>query len=285
MIKLCHENSPKVLDKLRSGEIDSLELSTSNLVDDIILSMQTSGILLCLKNGIPDKRAHNTVIPFDLVWALAIAAKMKVKTSLTDIPHAITDHRTLAKLGYTLISDNGLGNDLMRESSLRFLLGKYDPKEFFEYYNTVFQDFIALKLNIKPNIHILDCTDIEVNYKNEHYEKAGITISKHGGNARGYKLSTLRGIYQDAGVIEEIRFGAINIHDLTLSEDMLKTTKVFNKGDILINDRGFMSRELMNYLKTERGVDTYIPLRENMNAMDYAIRLAKKGGEWQDHPK
>jgi hypothetical protein len=78
-------------------------------------------------------------------------------------------------------------------------------------------------------------------------------------------------------VIEEIRFGAINIHDLTLSEDMLKTTKVFNKGDILINDRGFMSRELMNYLKTERGVDTYIPLRENMNAMDHRLRCPETG--------
>lgn len=143
MIKMCHENKPKVLEKLRTGEIDSIALSQTNLVDDILLSMHSSNILQCLKNGIPDKRAHNTVIPFDLVWALSIAAKMKVKTSLTDIPHAITDHRTLGKLGYNLVGDDGVGNDLMRESSLRFLLGKYDPTEFINYYNTVYQDYIA----------------------------------------------------------------------------------------------------------------------------------------------
>jgi len=284
MVKLCHENRLKVLEKLRSGDIDSIALSQTNLVDDIILAMQSSDILQCLKNGIPDKRAHNTVIPFDLVWALAIAAKMKVRTSLTDIPHAITDHRTLAKLGYTLVSDDGVGNDLMRESSLRFLLGKYDPAEFIAYYNTVYQDYISPIKDIKPNIHILDCTDLEVNYTNDHYEKSGIAISKNGGYARGYKLATLRGIYQDTGVIEEIKLGAINTHDLALSEDMLKNTKVFNRSDILINDRGFISRDLINYLKIVRGVDTYVPLRKNMDAFDYAVRLAKMGGEWQAHP-
>ncbi|MFA5313922.1 MAG: transposase [Methanomassiliicoccales archaeon] len=284
MIKLCHENRPKVLEKLRSGEIDSIALSTTNLVDDIILAMHSSNILQSLKNGIPDKRAHNTVIPFDLVWALAIAAKMKVKTSLTDIPHAITDHRTLAKLGYTLVSDDGVGNDLMRESSLRFLLGKYDPAEFINYYNTVFQDYIAPIKNIKPNIHILDATDLEVNYTNEHYENSGIAVSKNGGYARGYKLATLRGVYQDTGVIEEIQLGAINTHDLTLSEKMLRTTKVFNRGDILINDRGFISRDLINYLKTVRGVDTYIPLRKNMASYEAAVMMAVEGGEWQPHP-
>ena len=30
-------------------------------------------------------------------------------------------------------------------------------------------------LNIEPNIHILDCTDLEVNFKNSNYEMSGIS--------------------------------------------------------------------------------------------------------------
>ena len=68
-------------------------------------------------------------------------------------------------------------------------------------------------------------------------------------------MSTLRGIVNDTGIIEDIRFGSIEVHDLSLSEDMVKTSPMLKPGDILINDRGFISRDLMNYLKTERKVE------------------------------
>ncbi len=55
-------------------------------------------------------------------------------------------------------------------------------------------------------------------------------------------------------------------------------------GDILINDRGFISREFMNQLKQERGVDTYIPLKDNMEAYEQAVSLAKEQNQWQPHP-
>ena len=93
--------------KIRNGQLDALALSTTNLIDDIILEMNSHNIFNCLEEYIPDFRADNTVIPYGLIWASAIAAKMRVHTSLTDIPYAINDHRTLAKLGYTLIDDSG----------------------------------------------------------------------------------------------------------------------------------------------------------------------------------
>lgn len=44
----------------------------------------------------------------------------------------------------------------------------------------------------------------------------------------------------------------MNIHNLKLNEEMLKTTKVFKPGDILIENRGFLDRDLINYLKGTR---------------------------------
>ena len=284
MIKICKENKTETMQKILTNNIDGISISQSNLVDNIILSMYENKILDCLIKAIPDKRKHNTTIPFELVIALSIAAKMKTKTSLSDIPFAITDHCVLSKLGYNII-DTDLKIGLMRESTLRFLFGKYEAKELFEAYNNTVQNYIFPKLDIVPNIHILDCTELSVNIDNNNYENSAYTTNKYGDLDRGYKLSTLRGLVNDTGVIEEICFGAMNVHDLKLSRDMLMTTKVFKPGDILIEDRGFLDRELINYLKEERKVDTYVPLRSNMIAYQTAINIAKADNNWEPHPK
>ena len=286
MIRICKYNQNSVIEKIRKGKLDAVALSTSSLVDNIILEMNESKIFECLKNNIPDYRAHNTTIPYELIWASAIAAKMKVQTSLTDIPFALNDHRTLAKLGYTIIdTDGNLKAGLMQESSLRFLLGKYNAQLFVDGYNNTVQNGILPLLDIIPNIHILDCTDLEVNFSNANYEASGIGHSKRDdAPTRGYKLATLRGIVNETGLIEEIRFGSINTHDIKLSEEMLKTSPMLKQGDILINDRGFLSRELINYLKIQRGVDTYVPLKTSMDAYSDAVVIAKNQNNWQPHP-
>ncbi len=285
MIKICKENKESILRRIYNGTFDNAVFSISNLVDNIILSMHKNGILGCLANKLPDKRAHNTTIPFELVMALSVAAKMKTNTSISDVPYAITDHRVLAELGYNIIDTRKkLRTGMMTESSLRFLFGKYEAKELFKSYNEIVQEEIMAKLDYKPNIHILDCTELSVKLDNENYEKSAITTNKYGDVDRGYKLASLRGIINDTGIIEEIEFGAMSIHDLELSRDMLKNTKVFNPGDILIEDRGFIDRDLINYLKTERKVDTYVPLKSNMNAYQIAIQIAQEENKWEPHP-
>lgn len=290
MIRVCKENRVSVLEQVRNGKLDSAMLSSTNLIDEIILAMHDNHLLSKISESIPDLRAPNTVIPYDVVWASAIAAKMKVHTSLSDIPFAISDHRTLAKLGYALVdTDDGIYTGLMREGSLRFLLGKYTPQMLIDGYNQAVQKYILPELGLSADIHILDCTDIEVNYWNTNYEGSGVAYSKRQKDeakdrARGYKLSTLRGIVNDSGVIEELRFGPLNVHDLALSEEMLRTTPMLKPGDILINDRGFLSRDLINYLKTHRKVDTYVPLRTNMDAYDVAVKVAQAQNDWYKHP-
>jgi len=270
---------------MRNGQLDAVHSSTKNFVDEIILSMHRNKVLQCLEDGIPDKRADNTTIPFGLTLTLAATAKMKTKTSVTDIPFAITDSRALAELGFTLHDPEGnLGKGLMRESSLRAIIEKYAPSELFINYNNTVQDYIMPKLDLSANIHILDCTKLEVNFSNKNYELAGVVSDNEDNKSRGYKLSTLRGIIKDTGIIEDARFGAINVHDSALSEDILYNSPVLKYGDIIINDRGFISREHINYLKSHRGVDTYIPLKTNMPAYEMAISTAQYENKWMNHP-
>lgn len=258
MIRLCKHNQESIPGKVRNGELDLVALSMTSLIDDIILEMNNTHMFDYLSDNILDLHAHNnTTIPYSLIWASAIAAKMKIQTSLTDVPYALSDHKTLAQLGYTLIdTDGNLKQGLMREGSLRFLLGKYNKELFIDGYNRTVQKGILPYLDIIPDIHILDCTDLEANYWNTNCEQSGISYSKRDERLRrGYKLATFRGIVDDTAVIKGIRFDSINTHDLTLSEEMLKTSPMLKEGDILINDRGFLSRDLINYLKTKRSID------------------------------
>ena len=282
MLTICKNNKEEIKRMIENKGLRSIVISNSDLIDDIILSMCNDGVVDCLDNSFLDKRRHNSYVPFKLIIAMSIAAKMKIHTSLTDIPTAIQDHRVLAELGYNLVNDEK--EDFFAEGTIRHLLGKYSNENLIAYYNGVVRNHIMPLKDIKPNIHILDCTKIAVNYDNKNYENSSIAVDRKGNKMRGYKLSSLRGIYKDTGIIEEIRFGTAATHDLALSEEMLRTTKCFNPGDILINDRGFISMELINFLKRERYVDTYVPLRVNMNAFEDAVTIAKNQNKWMAHP-
>lgn len=284
MLKICKLDKNRVLTQINNKVLDGIVASNSNLIDDIILSMKREGILECLNNGFPDRRKHNSFIPLNFIMALAIASKMKSRMSLTDIPFAIRDHRTLAELGYAAINTD-YEDGWLREGTIRHLLGKYNCKDIFQYYNDVVQKHIFKSNNIRPNIHILDCTKIKVNLNNKNYEYSSVAHD-HNNNElfRGYKMSSLRGIIGDSGIIEEVRFGTASVHDIELSEDIILNSSCLNEGDILIMDRGFISRRLIKYLKEVRKVDVYIPMRKNMSEYQMALALAEEFDDWQPHP-
>lgn len=284
MIRAVRQNKESVLDKIRAGRLDVVHLSTSSLVDDIILAMHKNGVLSCLKEVIPDKRKPNTTVPFELVLALSAAAKMKVKTALTDIPFAIQDHRLLGELGYNIISDKDVDKGIMTEGSLRHLWKKYEYYDFFIYYNKTVQNHILKKLNLKATKHILDCTKLKVEYWNDNYELSETATDSKGKKSRGYKLGTIRSLINNTGIITDICFGGMANHDLSLCENMLFHSPILKPGDMIINDRGFLDRNVFNILKTTRKVDTYMPLKKGMTAFNKAIETAIENNKWSKHP-
>ncbi len=278
------QNKEEVLGSLKRGDIDAVVIGHSNLSDEIILEMYKKGLVDRLAGSLLDKRAENQSIPIELFLTLAIAAKMKQRTSLTDIPFAITDAETLSAIGWNYIGqERPLDEGLMSEGAVRHFVNKYESDEFIQCYNDYIQKQVFPHLQMSPDIHILDCTLITVPLENENYEQSEI-IKYKGELYRGYKLASIRGIVDDTGIIEEIELDSINTHDLELSRDMVMNCSLLKPGDILINDRGFISRDLMNFLKIERGVDIYMPLRKNMDAFEQAVSLAKEKGSWMDHP-
>ena len=285
MIQVSRRSKEKILKSIKQGRIDAAEISQPNFIDGIILKMRSLGVISELRHIIEDKRKSNAIIPLEFIWVLAIAAKMKVHTSLTDIPFAIMDAEVLSELGYALWdTDRDLEKGLMDEGAIRHLLGKYEYEELISGYNQCVQKHILPAKGLEATIHLLDCTELEVELSNENYEQSSVVKEDGQSPRRGYKLATLRGVTGDSGIIEDIRWGTIKTHDLQLCRDMILTSPMLKEGDILVNDRGFLSREVLNELKTRRGVDTYIPLRKNMDAYQEAVSLAVSSNAWSAHP-
>ncbi|SPF53534.1 conserved hypothetical protein [Candidatus Desulfosporosinus infrequens] len=284
MMQLCQEDKARVLSAIKVGHIDAADLSLPNLIDTIILAMKRKNLLAPLANCLEDKRSDNKKIPFDILLTLAVTAKLKLKTSLTDVPFAVTDAELLAELGWNVWdTERDLEEGLFSENVMRRMIAKYDSDEFIGFYNRYIQKYVLPTLQFQPTVHILDCTKIPVNLDNDNYEKAGI-VKLDGELFRGYKLGVLRGLLDDSGAVEEVVLGSIQTHDIELCRQMLKTTSCFKEKDILINDRVFLSRDMMNFLKTERGVDTYIPAKQNMTIYREAVSLAQFAGKWSKHP-
>ena len=287
MLQLSKNDKNKVLEAIKRGEIDAADLSFPNLIDTIMLKMKNIGLINKLSESFKDKRKQNKHIPFDILISLAITAKMKLKTSLTDVAFAVTDAELLSELGWNIWdTDRNLEEGLFAEGVMRNLIKKYgstEKNEFIDSYNNYVQNLVMPSLDISPSIHILDCTKIKVNLDNANYENSEV-IRDDGETIRGYKLGTIRGLMDDSGIIEDIVFGSIKPHDLELCRDMILNSNCLKCGDILINDRGFISRDVMNSLKTQKQVDTYIPAKKNMTIYDEAVKIAISENKWQKHP-
>ena len=280
MLRYCRHHDEHAMDSIiGSGNLRGIAKGSTDLVDNIIINMCDSGIIDLLDERF-DKRAQNTAVSFELLLASSIAAKMKIHTSLTDIPYAIQDPRTLGKL---LCNATAKKDGLLTEGTIRNFIKKYDADDFFGFYNDTVQKIMKHK-GLNPNIFMLDCTKIEVNLDNNNYENSTVGRDKDFKVARGYKLATIRGIVGNTGIITDIEFGTIAQHDLPLSKDMVMNSKSFKEEDILIYDRGFSERGLIDYMKSERKVDIYTPLKKNMLAYKDTVPIAKEYNNWEPHP-
>jgi hypothetical protein len=160
----------------------------------------------------------------------------------------------------------------------------------FLWYNQFVGKAYLRQIDYVPTFHILDCTELEVNFDNERYEGSGVVrrkkkrkdakgkgcgkVHEEDELERGYKLGSLRSLVDDGGVITSIAFGAINVHDLTLCKDMIMNTGHLKPGDMLIEDYGFLDGKTISRLKKKRKVDVILPLRSDMKAYADSLTTA-----------
>jgi Transposase DDE domain len=133
-------------------------------------------------------------------------------------------------------------------------------------------------------IHIVDTTHVEVPLETGTYECSGVVKNDDGSRSRGYKLATLRTLLDHAGLLTQVGLCPIHVHDLPLCRLFFETASVLRKGDLLLEDRGFVDGETITFLKRQRHVDVIVPLKATMLSYHEAVQLAELQGAWQPHP-
>lgn len=298
----------EVLAALRQGHITALETATEQLPDMFLLYAIESGLLSKLAASFPDPRTQQPEIRMQIVLAAGLAGHFAGLYALSQSPYALHSPRLLRELGVQ-VAVNQPGKGLSRKGTrqcapfhgdvVRKLLAQVEAQDkaakhlpgqsLLDWYNAQVGTLFCQTLRAQPMLHILDCTELSVNLKNDRYEQSGITTknSKDGKcpPERGYKLATLRSLLDTGALLTSIGWGSIEQSDLTLTHDLVRTSPHLRPGDMLLEDRGFVDGATISHLKSERSVDVCTGLKSNMNLFKAAVVQANaQPGNWQPHP-
>jgi Transposase DDE domain len=300
-IQIIYQNSKKILEDLGCGQVDAIENAVDQITDEFIIYGLRGGLIDKLSKNFPDPRREEE-ISTKLILTASMAGHFQDMYAISQSPYALHSPRLLAELGLNvkvLTDGEGVSRRGTKEEApfngdvIRKMLYRIGFQELVRWYNKdVGKAYLGL-IDYKPSFHILDCTDLEVTYENEHYEGSGIVRRKKKVKGkevdelkRGYKLGSLRTLLDDGGIITAIAFGAINVHDLELCRDLIMTTPILKHGDTLLMDMAFIDSGTISRLKKERGVDVVIPLRSDMLAYEDSLVSAyyPNSGPWYKHP-
>lgn len=312
-IQYLQENTPKVIDALRNGDIKAIESCGETVTDLYTLFGLKSGLFEQLAQAFPDPRNQQKEVEIKVILTAGVAGCFSQLFAISQSPYALHSFRVLAELGLNATVLNK-GDGISKKGTkieapfhgdcTRKLLDKFEfevddnnkpiePTRIYDriqkllnWYNNYTAEAFLKVANYQPTIHILDCTKLIVNFENENYQGSGV-VKEDDELQRGYKLGSLRSLLDEAGIVTHIAFGSIEIHDLELCRTLLRESKQLKAGDLLIIDRGFISAEEINHLKLQREVDVVLPLRSNMQSFQEAVRLTTIKDDkdrWQVHP-
>ena len=301
-LQILSQNPKKVLESLKLGTIERMELAVEQITDEFLIYGLRGGLIDKLSKSFPDPRKECEITVKQILSA-SIAGHFQDMYAMSQSPYALHSPTLLAELGLNVkvlcegegISRRGTQENVPFNGDVtRKMLNRVKPFELVDWYNRFVGGAYLRQANYEPTLHILDCTELEVNLDNENYEGSGIVRRKKKREdgkeeeevKRGYKLGSLRSLLDEGGIITAIAFGAINVHDLTLCEDLLMTTPHLKPGDMLIVDRAYIDGKRISRLKKERKVDVLIPLRSDMKAYEDSLVSAyhPDSDPWEKHP-
>jgi len=293
-IQILKRNPRKVLESLKLGEVESIELAVDQITDNFMIYGLRGGLIDELARSFPDPR-EECEITVKQILSASIAGHFQDMYAISQSPYALHSPVLLAELGLNakvLSPGEGISRRGTKEQApfngdvTRKMLNGMEPPELICWYNQVVGGAYLRQADYKPCIHIVDCTKLIVNLDNKNYEGSGVVKNDADEYERGYKLGSLRSLLDDGGIITAIAFGAIQVHDLELCRDLLMTTPHLKPGDIVIVDMGFLDGKTTSELKWKRKVDVLLPLRSDMKAYDCALTTAyhESSDSWEKHP-
>ncbi len=293
-IEILIQQPRKVLEKLKLGEVDSIEYGVEQITDEFMIYGLRGGLIDELSKSFPDPRKECEITAKQILCA-SIAGHFQDMYAISRSPYALHSPILLAELGLNvkvLAEGEGISRRGTQENApfngdvIRKMLYDMTPPELIAWYNRYVGRAYLRQADYAPCLHVMDCTKLMVNPENENYEGSGVVANNEGELEYGYKLGSLRSLLDDGGIITSIAFGAIQVHDLTLCKDMLLKSPHLKPGDMLIVDMGYIDGKTISIMKLKRKVDILIPLRSDMKGHKDAIESAYYHDDvpWEEHP-
>ncbi len=279
----------KAIEELEENKLENVFNIIPNISDKVLdHSEEDYNITAIIEDIFEEKRKYKSEISMSLLVLSGIQSRMKQQFSISEVPLALTSEKVISSIGVNISYDPNEG--LLKESNIRAMLGRYEQEdktniEFNNYFikktNEVIKTIIEIN-GTECNIHILDCSILDVNLDNPNYE-GSTTTYKGGKKLRGYKIGMLRGVTPTGGIIEEVCMSTAKDHDFKMSKDMIIKSKYLKEGDYLLEDRGFLDIDLFKELNG-KGIYIIIPAKKNMEIFIEAVAAATAENNWIKHP-
>ena len=220
-LQIIYQNQEKIIKKLNTGDVDAIELAVEQITDEFMIYGLRSGLIDELSKTFPDPRKEEE-ISTKLILSASIAGHFQDMYALSQSPYALHSPTLLAELGLNVkVLSEGEGvsrrgtkqNALFNGDVIRKMLNSIQPDDLINWYNKNVGKAYLRQSGYRPSFHILDCTDLEVNFDNENYEGSGIVKRKKKNSEkkkngkeedeikRGYKLGSLRSLLDDGGQV------------------------------------------------------------------------------------
>lgn len=287
MIKI--NNKERVIEEINENKLENIFNIIPNLSDKVMdYNEEKFEITKMIDNTFEDKRSYESEIKSSLFLLSGVQSRMKQQFSINELPLALTSKKVIEVMGKNIAYNQE--ESLLSEPNIRAWLGKYEQEDkskikfndyFINYCNQFTKDYLK-KSEINCNIHILDCSILDVNLSNSNYE--GSTVTHKGGEKlRGYKIGVLRGVTPNGGVIEEVCMSTAKTHDFEMSKKMIQNSEYLKSGDYLLEDRGFLDISMIKHFHNKK-VFVIVPAKKNMEIYQAAVSTAKLNNNWIKHP-
>lgn len=287
---VAHRQS-ETIDKLKQGEITDLRGSAKWPADAIVLFALREEFLKQGLKSFPDPRKMAEV-PIDAILLSQILRSLNDQHSFLLAPYMLNNAELLTELGYNIkVMDEGFNDKNIhpREApfngeTFKHILLNIKAESILNWFN---KDWLPLWQKHAPgraNTYILDGPKIEIPaHLADKFPDCGCVRDEDDRVTYGYKVVFLYEMIDRKGILVSLRIAPIQVHDLVLGRELIRDFP-FQKGDMLIMDRGFIDGPWIEELKLQRQIDVCIPLRINMEITQAAIATANNRG-WQPHPR
>jgi len=301
---IYEENRIKVLNALRDGRVDYLDLSDWTFQDRFFAFLLGIRFFEICGASYPTPRKKEEVA---LWFLLACKVQMKLHTTAAfdQLPAILRSGAVLSRVKFNVGGNKGGFNNKNRKErtypvhhdTARKFFKDTDPLEIRNWHNTDVQRFIRHNRGFdKHGIFLLDQTHLVVP-ENENYKDAVMMpVDEHGQLIDMsklteeqkkavkyhpcYALSELLHIGKDeqSFIFAGYQLGSGNADELEQGIPLVTDfVEAVGKGvmKLLIVDRGLISGSFITYVKRDLDCDVLIPLRSNMDALTDSIRIAE----------